>query len=231
MAARRKSRGRSRRGRSSSPSSSSWGRRILLTLAGMALVAWLGGPGVLEQLWSRLPTPPVEARQGPVLRAFEVLEGARLLPGPNNDGDSFKITHEGRVHEFRLYFADCPEKTLLSLNEERLREQGAYFGGLSVARTVALGQQARHYTHRWLTERPFTVLTRWQPVFDSGRHYAFIQLSDGEYLSTKLVREGLARIHTTGTVLPDNTPSGQYETQLKALEDEARAARRGGWAP
>lgn len=204
---------------------------MLVALIGMCLIAWLGGPGILEQLWSLLPSPPAERHGGPVARVFQVLKGAQLLPAPNNDGDSFKVSHEGRVYEFRLYFADCPEKTRLSLNETRLREQGAYFGGLSVPRTVALGQQATHFTQRWLTERPFTVFTRWQPVFDSRRHYAFIQFSDGEHLSAKLVREGLARIHTTGAALPDNTPARTYENHLRQLEDEAQAARRGGWAP
>lgn len=163
-------------------------------------------------------------------KVFEVMPDCRLVEDPNNDGDSFKIRYRGQVHELRLYFADCPEKRRHAYNEERLRDQGDYFGGLSEQRTVTLGLQAQAFTRQWLTEKPFTVYTRWQSVFDSGRHYAFIVFPDGECLSAKMVREGLARIHTTGTTLPDGRTTTQYAAELRKLEAEAKAARRGGWA-
>jgi len=170
-----------------------------------------------------------EARSGKAAKVFEVMYEARLLEDAKNDGDSFKIRYRGQVHELRLYFADCAEKQRHAYNAERLREQGDYFGGLSESRTVALGQQAQAFTRLWLQERPFTVYTKWQGVFDSGRHYAFIVFPDGEDLSAKLVREGLARIHTTGTTLPDGRSAAVYEQELRQLEAEALAARRGGW--
>ncbi|TDU81657.1 nuclease-like protein [Prosthecobacter fusiformis] len=194
---------------------------------GLILLLALGAQGWREV--QKIQNPP-EPRSGPATKVFEVMYGARLKDDRNNDGDSFRILHDGKEHVLRLYFADSPEKQRDSYNEERLHEQGQYFGGLSEPRTVAVGQQAHAFAYDWLTNRPFTVYTKWQGVFGSGRHYAFVVFPDGEDLSAKLVREGLARIHTTGTTLPDGRSAARYELELKLLEEEARAARRGGWA-
>jgi endonuclease YncB( thermonuclease family) len=162
-------------------------------------------------------------------KVFQVLTEARLQPNRGNDGDSFILNHRGEQHTFRLYFADCPEKERHAHNAQRLREQGAYFGGLREAETVAVGKAAKERTETWLQTLPFTVYTKWQGVYDSGRYYAFVVFQDGEELSEKLVREGLARIHTTGTTLPDGRSRQVFEARLRQLEREARAARRGGW--
>lgn len=199
------------------------------------LFSWLGGLLVLALAvhygWDiPLPgSPAPEKKSGPAAKVFEVLYGAKLVADRNNDGDSFKISHKGKIHVLRLYFVDSPEKQPDRYNGTRLIEQGQYFGGLSEGRTMALGQQAQAFTHRWLTERPFTVYTKWHGVFDSGRHYAFVVFPDGEDLSAKLVREGLARIHTLGATLPDGRSTELYTKELRALEEESRAARRGGW--
>jgi endonuclease YncB( thermonuclease family) len=202
-------------------------RSLPLSWLGLLLLVALGTQAWKEvQKRQRMP----EVRTGKAAKVFEVMLGARLLDDKNNDGDSFKISYRGKVHELRLYFADCPEKRRHAYNGERLQEQGQYFGGLDEARTVALGQQAQVFTRQWLQGRPFTVYTKWQSVFDSGRHYAFVVFPDGEDLSAKLVREGLARIHTTGTTLPDGRSATAFVQHLRALELEARAAGRGGWA-
>lgn len=203
-------------------------------------VSWLGwllfAAALAFQGWKEvgkiLLPPPAEttARSGKAAKVYEVMYDASLVDDRNNDGDSFKIACKGKVHELRLYFADCPEKRRHAYNGDRLREQGEYFGSLSEERTVALGQQAQAFAREWLTSRPFTVYTKWQGVFDSGRHYAFVVFPDGEDLSAKLVREGLARIHTSGTTLPDGRTEQAYEQELRGLESEARHARRGGWA-
>lgn len=199
------------------------------------LFSWIGGLIVLvlgvHYGWD-IPLPGTqepEKKTGPAAKVFEVMYGAKLVPDRNNDGDSFKISHKGKVHILRLYFVDSPEKVRDTYGGSRVLEQGQYFGGLSEGRTLALGQQAQDFTHRWLTERPFTAYTKWHGVFDSGRHYAFVVFPDGEDLSAKLVREGLARIHTLGSPLPDGRTTEQYTSELRALEEEARAARRGGW--
>jgi len=67
-------------------------------------------------------------------------------------------------------------------------------------------------------------------VFESGRHYGFIFFEDtGEELSESLVKEGLARIYTEGTNLPDGRKKADFERHLKQLEAAAKKAKRGGW--
>jgi endonuclease YncB( thermonuclease family) len=180
------------------------------------------------QAWRELHDAPANSPKQSI-KVFEVILNAQLRPHPDNDGDSFHLDHGGQTHEFRLYFADCPEKNRHHLNGERLAEQGRYFGNLSESETVAVGLQAQAFTERLLTTQSFTICTKWQSVYNSGRHYAFILFKDGEDLSAKLIREGLARIHTSGTRLPDGRTPSQYEQQLHQIEAEARAARRGGW--
>lgn len=191
---------------------------ILLTLIGAGF-----------QLWREIQDGPQHSPARQSVKVFEVIPDARLHPHPDNDGDSFHLDHNGQAHEFRLYFADCPEKKRHHLNGDRIAEQGRYFGGLSEARTVVIGQQAQAFTQQLLSTGSFTVYTKWQSVYNSGRHYAFILFPDGEDLSAKLIREGLARIHTGGTTLPDGRTTAQYQQQLRQLESEARAAGRGGW--
>ncbi len=187
----------------------------------LMLLGWLGW----EDLRLRLPPSPMRE----ATKVFEVLLDARLHPHRDNDGDSFHLEHGGQVHEFRLYFADCPEKARHHLNGDRLADQGRYFGLLSETETVSVGRAAESFTRDLLSRKRFTVCTKWQTVFGSGRYYAFVLFADGEDLSAKLVRAGLARIHTGGTTLPDGREARVYEQQLRALENEARVARRGAW--
>ena len=139
----------------------------------------------------------------------------------------------GKTNEFRLYFADCPEKRRHDFNQDRLLEQGRYFGGLSEAQMTQIGQQAQALTQHLLTTQPFTLYTKWQRVYNSSRHYAFVVFADGEDLSAKLVRAGLARIHTSGTTLPDGRSTAQYQAALRQMEAAARSekSRSLGFAP
>lgn len=197
-------------------------RGPLWTLLLIAAAAW--------QFWQHgLPPPDAPRRSGPAATAFESLQGARLLRHGSNDGDSFKVEHRGLAHHFRLYFADCAETYLNAQNAERVRDQGRDFGGLDDARTLTLGRDARQFTRALLEAGGFVIHTRWQRVYDSDRFYAFVVFADGEDLSEKLVRAGLARIHTTGTTLPDGRSARQFEARLRELEREARAAGRGAW--
>lgn len=161
---------------------------------------------------------------------FETLSGCKLHEDRNNDGDSFKILHQGQVIELRLYFVDAPEKRLHQYNGERIEHQGRYFGKLSRDQTISIGLKAKAHTESLLKSRPFRVVTRWQPVFESGRFYAFIFFDDtGEELSESLTREGLSRIYTEGTDLPDGRKKADFVRHLKKLEAEAKKSKRGGW--
>jgi len=53
--------------------------------------------------------------------------------------------------------------------------------------------------------------------------------ADGHDLNELLVSAGLARIYGTRTPLPDGRDSRTYLNDLRALEAEAKAAKRGGW--
>lgn len=172
--------------------------------------------------------PEISAKQAS--KVFEVILGAKLHDHRDNDGDSFHLNHNGQTHEFRLYFADCPEKKRHQFNGDRLAEQGQYFGGLSEAETVAIGRQAQTFTLRLLSTQPFTLYTKWQSVYNSRRHYGFIVFADGEDLSVKLIRAGLARIHTSGIALPDGRSVNDYQNQLRDIVQQARSQRMGAWA-
>src|SRR4029077_10430140 len=105
-------------------------------------------------------------------------------------------------------------------------EQAAYFG-LTRAQAIELGRQAKTFTASALAQ-PFTIYTRWRSVF-GARYYAIVVTADGRDLNELLVSAGLARIYGTRTPLPDGRDSREYLAHLHALENEAKAAKRGGW--
>lgn len=171
------------------------------------------------------PPTPLPPRTG----QYEQLQQVQWVNDANNDGDSFKVSHSGGEQVLRLYFVDCPETRDYSLVRGRLKDQAGYFGGLSLPQTLKIGQDAKIYTERLLRERRFTVFTRWERVYDSQRVYAVVIFDDGEELSEKLTRNGLCRIHTKGTRLPDGRSEYDFESHLRQLEREARDGRRGAW--
>ncbi|MBX7208324.1 MAG: thermonuclease family protein [Verrucomicrobiaceae bacterium] len=200
---------------------------LLLMLGGIALAFRLQtGPA---------DSPRARTRTEKKTRSeFVTLHDARLVEHRDNDGDSFHIEHDGgEDHEFRLYFVDAPEKRLHQFNGQRLEEQARYFGGLGVSQAIDIGQEAKAFTDDLLKRRHFTVKTRWQRVFDSGRYFAFVIFDEGsgrtEDLSEKLVRAGLCRIYTKGANLPDGRHEKQFEQHLRELEREAKARKQGAW--
>jgi endonuclease YncB( thermonuclease family) len=207
-----------RRRRPASKRFSSW-RWILVALVVIGIRFW-------TDLHPDQPTSSPAAT-----KVFEVILDAHWQAHRDNDGDSFHLVHSnGKTNEFRLYYADCPEKRRHDFNQDRLLEQGRYFGGLSEAQMTQIGQQAQALTQHLLTTQPFTLYTKWQRVYNSSRHYAFVVFADGEDLSAKLVRAGLARIHTSGTTLPDGRTTAQYRAALRQMEAAARSENRGAWA-
>jgi endonuclease YncB( thermonuclease family) len=221
-------------------------RKRLKSLGWISLITLL----VSVQLWEELkkdqapppkpspashPPPKASAPSAPKPKTrspgtFETLTGCRLHEDRNNDGDSFKLLHNGRVIELRLYFVDAPEKRLHQYNGERLDHQSRYFGSLTRDQTLSIGLKAKAHTEHLLTTRPFRVVTRWQPVFESGRYYAFVFFDDtGEELSESLTSRGLSRIYTEGINLPDGRKKVDFERHLKQLEAQAKKARLGAW--
>lgn len=199
---------------------------LALMLAGIGFSIWIERQPDFQK---RAPARAEKKTQG----HFATLTDARLADHRDNDGDSFHIMHDGQEHEFRLYFVDAPEKRLHQFNGRRIEEQGRYFGGLGTQQTIAIGLEAKALTERLLKGRRFTVKTRWQRVFDSGRYFAFVFFDEeggrSEELSEKLVRAGLCRIYTEGASLPDGRREKEFEQHLKALEREAKARQQGAW--
>ncbi len=159
---------------------------------------------------------------------WEKFENCTLMDDRGNDGDSFILRHGGESHTFRLYFADCPEKYRSNLNAERLSQQAAHFGGISVESAVATGQEAREVSLDLLRAGPITMETRWEEVYDSGRYYAFVRVG-GKDLAELLISKGLARVHTAGAVRPGVASERPLRDSLFKLEQSARSRRLGAW--
>ncbi len=180
--------------------------------------------------------PP--SAKGP-FSGYESFPDARYVEHRGNDGDSFHVRAGGHEFELRLYFVDAPETYVSDRfpgQRRRVEEQARALGGLSVEQTLEVGKQATEFVRELVANRPFTVHTYWEPVFDSDRRYVFVELSDGSDLAEQLVAAGLARIHTKGPGSRENpvpTPRGESFSQarrkLGILEREARTAKRGAW--
>ena len=162
---------------------------------------------------------------------YEVLRHCRLVPSAANDGDSFHFLYQGSKKVFRLYYVDAPE-TDMSF-PDRVREQAAYFGHTKVAATLKAGRRAREFALNLLRRERFEIVTKWQPVFDSHRSYAFVRFpelpEDRRYLGEQLVKAGLVRIHTRGADLPGGRTWSQQRGYLRELESVARKQKRGAW--
>lgn len=170
---------------------------------------------------------------------YDRFTDARLIDRDGNDGDSFMVKAGGREFELRLYFVDAPESYLSDRyadQRRRVAEQARELGGITPAEAVEVGKRAKAFTKQQLANRPFTIHTYWEQVYDSGRYYGFVELPDGSDLATRLVEEGLGRVHTKGPgskEKPVPTPKGktffQARDGLEELEREAREGKRGAW--
>ena len=183
---------------------------------------------------------PSAVQSGPSkVGVYDRFSDARLLERDGNDGDSFWVTAGGREFELRLYFVDAPESYLSDRyadQRRRVAEQARELGGITPEEAVEVGKRAKAFTKQQLANRAFTVYTYWEPVFDGDRFYGFVELPDGSDLATRLVEQGLGRIHTKGPgskAKPVPTPQGrsffQARDRLEAIERQARKEKRGAW--
>ncbi len=183
-----------------------------------------------------LPDKDTHAKAG----TYDRFVDARLVDGEGNDGDSFLVRAGGKEFVLRLYFVDAPESYLSDRYAEqrrRVEEQARELGGLSAEQAVEIGKKAKAYTRQQLGNAPFTVYTYWEKVYDGDRYYGFVVLPDGGDLGTRLLEQGLARIHTKGPgskEKPVPTPQGesffQARDRLEDIEAQARKEKRGAWA-
>lgn len=170
-------------------------------------------------------------------KEFDILKNCSLVNHRNNDGDSFHVRHGKKETEFRLYFVDTAESKFKNYeggedNGDRIREQGAYFGGLEMQVTIEMGRVAKSFVLDLLSKEHFTVVTKWEDVFTPERKYCYVIVKwEGKdvYLHELLVAKGLARIKTLGAALPDQTTLYHHKQKLLKIEQQAKTAKRGAW--
>lgn len=194
---------------------------IVVALAVWGIDRWK--PGWLRGLRDR----PVEAGAAAVVGGYEKIEGCAWVAAKGNDGDSFRLRlPDGRVETFRLYFVDCPESAFRSYgggrdNHERIHDQAVDFG-VTDERVVAIGKEAGRRVEEKLAGAEITIFTEWEDPFGDRRYHAFVEMPGGGWLHEWLVKEGLARVHTKGAMLPDGTSEAEWKRTLEQLEARAR---------
>jgi len=99
---------------------------------------------------------------------------------------------------------------------------------------MKLGDQAKKLTLNWLETEAMEVHTRREKVMKSDRLFAMVRFPaakdpSDQWLSSRLVKAGYARIYGKGTALSDGTSEREYIHSLKELESNAKRARRGAW--
>lgn len=165
---------------------------------------------------------------------FESITNARLVDHRGNTGDQFRLRFADREETFQLYWVQAPEVSEQAAN--RLEEQSSYFGGITPAEVTTAGGQAREVVADILRQRPFTIFTRWEPVADTSKYYAYIlvehQPGDTSFLCELLVVRGLAIITgdpaDTPMARPDVDPEA-YARRLRAYTQFAQQQRLGAW--
>ena len=218
-----------------------WSLLLLVVILVVRHFSGVPGPGG-TQSDAKPQTRPVAAEKTatPALRQGEwsIHSGCKLVDHKNNDGDSFLVRlPNGTQREYRLYFVDTPESQFKryrdgNTNAQRISEQARYFGKLSSEKAVAVGSEAKKFSLSVLADAPFDLITKNEPVFDSARHYAHVEITrDGkrQRLDEMLVERGFARIHTKGEDLPDGTSAESHKQTLRAIEAKAKQRKVGAW--
>lgn len=186
-------------------------------------------PGLFLTLFlAAVVVPPVSATApaSPGGGTWELLHGCTLESGGFDNG-LLHVVHGGKTHRFRLYFAD----PLAGADDgaERRDDQARYYqadGTVLAAEASAVAQS--------FLRGGFEVLTKREGA-DGGESadasFALFR-RNGRYLSTKLVEDGLARIHGLPPV--DAWPGGEdpvaFLSALKRAERRAQAAGAGIWS-
>jgi endonuclease YncB( thermonuclease family) len=160
---------------------------------------------------------------------WKTLDDCRLLGSTLNDGDSVLVEHEGAEYVFRLYYVDAPETYPKYMH--RIHDQARYFT-ISADDVMATGELAKNFTRNFLKGK-FTVITQWEDARGgkTPRYYAMVK-KDGSYLSSELIKRGLARIYGMPTKgrWPGGLTARSYLGVLKSGEREAQQKNVGIWA-
>lgn len=223
-------------------------RPYVILIAVAIVVISKFGARLKQEYFSEAEQPSLSSKVRHI-GSFEVLEDCQWVEHKSNDGDSFVVKNKGGEYTIRLYYVDTPEKYISDKykgQRKRVEQQGKYFGGLSSQQAVEVGLKAKAFTEKELKGKSFTVLTKWEGVFDSDRYYGFVWLPGStekkpKRLCEALVKGGLARIYTKG---PGNKQEYESETmqsgaaakggkkfkkRLYKLEAQAKKAKAGAW--
>jgi len=184
---------------------------------------------MLSRPWKLVFVPMAALCLAAEARADDWVEfdGCRLAPNESNDGDSFHVKHKGREYVFRLYFVDAPETS--ELIPSRVREQAEAFESTN-DEVLEAGKEASDFTKK-LLRKDFRVMTRWEDargMTKGGRHYAFVETSEGEDLGELLVAAGWARSFGMKAATRSR-PAAQWQQRYDRLEQRARRAGAGIW--
>jgi micrococcal nuclease len=124
------------------------------------------------------------------------------------DGDTIRIERNGRKQTVRLIGVDTPELG----NRKRPDEPPQPFA-----------REAASYARQTLHHRRVRIEFEGRERQDRyGRLLAYVFLDDDTFFNRELVRRGYGRAYTRFPF--------RFAKEFRALEDEARAARRGLWA-
>jgi endonuclease YncB( thermonuclease family) len=160
--------------------------------------------------------------------SWVTLQNCKLVDNPNNDGDSFHVSHKGKTRIVRLYLVDTPETILF--DRGRINEQASFFNATR-EKTLLAGFLATTLTTK-LLKSPFTVVTKGEDakgMSKGGREYAIVTTGNREDLARILLEHGLARSYGK---LPENTAKflslrGKYDQ----IQERAKRRGYGNWGP
>lgn len=175
---------------------------------------------------------PLENGLPPPKAEFEVFPKAKLVESKNNEADTLRIKVDDFHDEvvFTLYFVDAPDASLT--HPQLVQDQSRYFQ-LSQDLVQKMGAEAAAYVTGLLKTKPFTLLTRWEPVPDRSRYYALILVETEKgkvYLADLLMQKGYGRLAGISCDLPGGVKGADdYGLYLHKLSKQAREAKIGVW--
>jgi hypothetical protein len=189
---------------------------------------------------AEVDTPALAPEKAPQVE-WDVLTECELVENSLNAADCFYVRRKGETYVFQLYFGFAPARgqqeteeraeEAKALNLKPIKDEGKRDKALA-----NLGQLAWEESARWLSQRPFRVLTRWEQRPGSHHYYAFVYVDDEEKqrhcLQHLLARQGfLAYQPSNLKSLPDGSSADLFKTQLIENQSSAQQEQLGFWNP
>lgn len=134
------------------------------------------------------------------------------------DGDTYKVSYNGKTENIRLIGIDTPESRANSKAKKDAKKTG-----VNVKAITTLGKQATQYI-KSLIEPGDQIKIEFdvQERDRYGRILGYVYLEDGTFLNEKIIREGYAQVMTV-------PPNVKYQDKFLIAQQEARDNNRGLW--